>query len=101
VQNEGALAHEVAARVLRRGGAGASIRFAHTYLREARRCYYLRWGASGKVAAARTAYYPHLRDGTSRCISHHYHRRRPVEQLDVGTVVKASQGGCPVKNPPR
>src|SRR5712672_1493885 len=58
VQNEG-LAHELAARFYAARGFDT---FAHTYLREARRCY-LRWGASGKVRQLEQLH-PHLRDAS-------------------------------------
>jgi PAS domain S-box-containing protein len=84
VQNEG-LAHELAARFY--GGRGFGT-IAHAYLREARRCY-LRWGADGKVRQLEQLH-PHLRDTPvpafpTTTIG------APLEQLDVGTVVKASQ----------
>jgi predicted ATPase/signal transduction histidine kinase/GAF domain-containing protein len=83
-QNEG-LAHEVAAGFYAARGA-ASI--AHTYLRNARDCY-LRWGAFGKVRQLER-FHPRLAEESaasvlSRTID------ATVEQLDVGTVVKASQ----------
>jgi PAS domain S-box-containing protein len=84
VQNEG-LAHEVAARFYAARGFDT---FAHTYLREARRCY-LRWGASGKVRQLEQLY-PHLRDAPVAAFPTTT-IGAPVEQLDVGTVVKASQ----------
>jgi PAS domain S-box-containing protein len=84
VQNE-ALAHEVAARFYLAHGFET---IAHAYLRNARNCYD-RWGALGKLKQL-DALYPHLHE-----------ERGPtpltatfgafVEQLDVGTVVKASQ----------
>src|SRR6266481_1427816 len=58
------------------------------YLREARRCY-LRWGAFGKVRQLEQLH-PHLRD-TPVPASPTATIGAPVEQLDVGTVVKASQ----------
>jgi PAS domain S-box-containing protein len=84
IQNEG-LAHELAARFHEARGLQT---IAHAYLRNARYCY-LRWGAEGKVRQLEKSH-PQLREepapppptatfGTS------------IEQLDVGTVVKASQ----------
>jgi PAS domain S-box-containing protein len=80
-----ALAHELAARFYAARGFET---IAHAYLRNAWHCY-LRWGAAGKVRQLEELY-PHLREeapapapastiGTS------------VEQLDLGTVMKASQ----------
>jgi PAS domain S-box-containing protein len=82
--NEG-LAHELAARFYAARGFET---IAHTYLRNAWHCH-LRWGAVGKVRQLEELY-PHLREeapapapdstiGTS------------VKQLDLGTVMKASQ----------
>jgi PAS domain S-box-containing protein len=84
VQNEG-LAHEVAARFYAARGFDT---IARAYLREARRCY-LRWGGFGKVRQLEQLH-PHLRDAPvpaspSTTIG------APLDQLDVGTVVKASQ----------
>jgi predicted ATPase/signal transduction histidine kinase len=84
VQNEG-LAHEVAARFYAARGVES---IACTYLRNARDCY-LRWGAFGKVRQL-VQRHPGLREPSSvsapsATVS------APVEQLDVGTVVKASQ----------
>jgi PAS domain S-box-containing protein len=84
VHNE-ALAHELAARFYAARGFET---IAHAYLRNAWHCH-LRWGAVGKVRQLEELY-PHLREeapapapdstiGTS------------VEQLDLGTVMKASQ----------
>jgi len=84
VQNEG-VAHEVAARFFT---ARRFDTIAHACLREARRCY-LRWGAFGKVRQLEQLH-PHLRDApvpTSPTTT----IGAPAEQLDVGTVVKASQ----------
>jgi predicted ATPase/signal transduction histidine kinase len=84
VQNEG-LAHEVAAAFYAaRGVEGIT----QTYLRNARHCY-LQWGAFGKVRQLDQRH-PELREqaapsALSATVS------APVEQLDVGTVVKASQ----------
>jgi predicted ATPase/signal transduction histidine kinase len=84
VQNE-ALAHEVAARFY--AARGFEI-IAHMYLRNARNCYD-RWGALGKVKQLDERH-PHLREqrlptSTISTIG------KPVRQLDVETVVKASQ----------
>jgi PAS domain S-box-containing protein len=84
VQNE-ALAYEVAARFyLARGFE----RHGHAYLRNARNCYD-RWGAHGKVKQLDERY-PQLHEeripaSTTSTIG------TPVRQLDVETVVKASQ----------
>jgi PAS domain S-box-containing protein len=84
VQNEG-VAHEVAARFYAARGFEA---ISHTYLRNARNCYD-RWGAPGKVKQLEERY-PQLREqrlpiSTTGTIG------APVGQLDVETVVKASQ----------
>jgi PAS domain S-box-containing protein len=84
VQNEG-LAHEVAARFYAARGVKT---IAHAYLREARRCY-LRWGAFGKVRQLEQLH-PHLRDAPVPA-SPTATIGAPVEQLDVGTVLKAAQ----------
>src|SRR5712671_5558146 len=84
VQNEG-LAHEVAARFYSARGVDT---IAHACLREARRCY-LRWGAFGKVRQLEQLH-PHLREAPAAA-SPTATIGAPVEQLDVGTVVKASQ----------
>jgi PAS domain S-box-containing protein len=83
VQNEG-LAHEVAARFYTARGFET---IADAYLRNARYCY-LRWGADGKVRQL-DQLHPHLAAAEGN---------RPtatigstVRQLDVMTVVKASQ----------
>ena len=84
VQNEG-LAHEVAARFY---AARGFEKIAHVYLRDARYCY-LQWGAHGKVKQLDERY-PHLqeeRPATSGAAT----IGAPVAQLDVETVVKASQ----------
>jgi predicted ATPase/signal transduction histidine kinase len=84
VQNEG-VAHEVAAEFYAaRGVEGIT----QTYLRSARRCY-LQWGAFGKVRQLDQRH-PELREEAtpselSATVS------APIAQLDVGTVVKASQ----------
>jgi PAS domain S-box-containing protein len=84
VQNEGT-AHEVAARFYAARGARS---MAHACLREARRCY-LRWGAFGKVRQLEELH-PHLREAPVPA-SPTATLGAPVEQLDVGTAVKASQ----------
>jgi PAS domain S-box-containing protein len=83
VQNE-ALAYEVAARFCSARGFGT---FADSYLRKARDCYF-RWGAEGKVRQLDRVY-PHLAAPEEQ---------RPVpiiappsQQLDVASIVKASQ----------
>jgi PAS domain S-box-containing protein len=82
VQNEG-LANELAAQFYLNRGID---KVAHSYLRDARHCY-LRWGAFGKVKQLNERYPaieeqaavgPGSKIGTS------------VEQLDLGTVMKAS-----------
>jgi PAS domain S-box-containing protein len=84
VQNE-ALAHEVAARFYLARGFET---IAHTYLRNARSCYD-RWGALGKVKQLDERYprwhEERLPVSTTSTID------TPVRQLDVETVVKASQ----------
>jgi PAS domain S-box-containing protein len=84
IQNE-ALAHEVAARFYATHGFET---IAHAYLCKARNCYD-RWGALGKVKQIDERY-PHLHEerlptSTTSTIG------TPVRQLDVETVVKASQ----------
>jgi PAS domain S-box-containing protein len=84
VQNEG-LAHEVAARFYAARGLETSC---HAHLRSARYCY-LRWGALGKVRQL-DQHYPRMAEESTPCpLSATI--GAPVEQLDVGTVVKASQ----------
>jgi PAS domain S-box-containing protein len=83
VQNEG-LAHELAARFY--AGRGVET-IANAYLRNARYCY-LRWGADGKVRQLDRLY--------PRLAAPEGHRPTatigsPVQQLDVASVVKASQ----------
>ncbi len=84
VQNEGT-AQEVAARFYAAHGAES---IAHACLRNARHCY-LRWGAFGKVRQLEQ-FHSHLRDAPvfSSPIAT---IDAPVEQLDVGTVLKAAQ----------
>jgi GAF domain-containing protein len=84
VQNE-ALAHEVAARFYLACGFET---IAHTYLRNARYCYD-RWGALGKVKQLDERY-PRLqerRDSATPTAT----MGTPVGQLDVETIVRASQ----------
>jgi PAS domain S-box-containing protein len=83
VQNEG-LAHELAARFYAARGVET---IANAYLRNARYCY-LRWGADGKVRQLDRLY--------PRLAAPEGHRPTatigsPVQQLDVASVVKASQ----------
>ena len=66
----------------------ASRRLPHAYLRNARSCY-LRWGAEGKVRQLEQLH-PHLREESAPPPPTATFGA-PVEQLDVGTVVKASQ----------
>jgi PAS domain S-box-containing protein len=82
VQNEG-LTHELAARFYAARGFET---ISYVYQREARHCY-LRWGALGKVRQLDRRY-PRLQGETSSPTPTF---GAPVEQLDVGTVVKASQ----------
>jgi PAS domain S-box-containing protein len=84
VQNEG-LAHELAGRFFTAHGFDTVAR---TCLREARSCY-LRWGAFGKVRQLEQLH-PNLPE-TSAPASPTATIGRPVEQLDVGTVLKAAQ----------
>src|SRR5258708_13956611 len=84
IQNEG-LAHEVAARFYATRGFE---KIAHLYLRDARYCY-LRWGAEGKVRQLDEVH-PHLRE---KPIPASTTVGAPLEQLEAGTVVRASQAG--------
>jgi PAS domain S-box-containing protein len=84
VQNEG-VAHELAARFYL---ARSFETIAHTYLRNARNCYD-RWGAFGKVKQL-DQLYPQLRPEQTPT-SPTATIGAPVGQLDVETVVKASQ----------
>src|SRR5882757_6007939 len=82
IQNEG-LANELAARFY---AARGFEKIAHLYVRDARYCY-LRWGAEGKVRQLEQVH-PHLREKpipASATIG------APLEHLEVGTVVSASQ----------
>ena len=84
VQNE-AVADELAARFyLARGFE----RIATTYMREAHYCY-SHWGADAKVRQLEQ-HYPQIR--SDRAISHATATMQaPVEQLDLGTVIKVSE----------
>src|SRR5258706_11289981 len=84
IQNEG-LANELAARFC---AARSLETIALAYLRNARYCY-LRWGAEGKVRQLEQLH-PHLR-AESAPAPPTATFGAPLEQLDVGTVVKASQ----------
>jgi PAS domain S-box-containing protein len=84
IHNEG-LAHEAAARFYSERGFET---IAYTYLRNARNCY-AHWGALGKVKQLDERH-PRLHEerlstSTTATIG------EPIWQLDVGTVVKASQ----------
>jgi predicted ATPase/signal transduction histidine kinase len=83
VQNEG-LAHELAAQYYLALGLETA---GHAHLRNARNCYD-RWGARGKVKQLDERY-PRLRE--DRTQSSTAAIGPPVAQLDVETVVKASQ----------
>jgi PAS domain S-box-containing protein len=84
VQNE-ALAHELAARFYLARGIET---IGHACLRNARNCYD-RWGALGKVRDLDRRH-PRLREGSASSAPT-VTIGTPIEQLDVGTVVKASQ----------
>ena len=84
VQNE-ALADEVAARFYLARGLEM---IAHMYLRNARNCYD-RWGALGKVKQL-DEHYPHLH-AERVAVSTTATIGTPLRQLDVETVLKASQ----------
>jgi PAS domain S-box-containing protein len=84
IQIEG-LAHELAARFCAAQGMEIAV---HAYVHHARNCYD-RWGALGKVKQL-DALYPRLHDehtSASAVVT----IGTPVGQLDVATVVKASQ----------
>jgi PAS domain S-box-containing protein len=84
VHNE-ALAYELAARFY---AARGFEQIAQAYLRNARYCY-LRWGAEGKVRQLEQSH-PQLReDSTPPPATAMF--GAPVEHLDIGSVVKASQ----------
>jgi PAS domain S-box-containing protein len=84
VQNEG-LAHELAARFYAARGVET---IAHAYVRNARYCY-LRWGALGKVRQLELLHPKLLEDALPPLPAATV--GTPVEQLDIGAVVKASQ----------
>jgi PAS domain S-box-containing protein len=84
VQNE-ALAHEVAARFYLARGLKTLF---HAHLRNARNCYD-RWGALGKLKQLGERY-PHMHDERTPA-SPTTTIGTPVGQLDVETVIKASQ----------
>jgi PAS domain S-box-containing protein len=92
VQNEG-LAHELAARYC----LAHSLETAgYAYLRNSRNCYD-RWGAIGKVKQLDERY-PRLREGRTFTASATIDPR--IAQLDVETVVKASQAlSCEINLP--
>ncbi|HWX91311.1 MAG TPA: AAA family ATPase, partial [Terriglobales bacterium] len=83
-QNEG-IANELAAKFYLARGYETS---AYAYLRNARYCY-LRWGALGKVRQLDQRY-PHLHEERAP-VSSTATIGTSVEQLDLGTVMKASQ----------
>jgi PAS domain S-box-containing protein len=83
VHNE-ALANELAAQFYLKRGIE---KVAHSYLRDARHCY-LRWGALGKVKQLDEGY-PVIEERTS--VHSTTTIGTPVEQLDLGTVMKALQ----------
>ena len=83
IQNE-AIAYEVAARFYAARGFET---IAQTYIKNARYCY-LRWGALGKVQQIDQDYpLPH----EERTLSSAATIETPLEQLDLGTVMKVSQ----------
>ncbi len=82
VQNEG-VANELAAQFYLKRGIE---KVAHSYLRDARYCY-LRWGALGKVKQLDERYPAIEEQAASRPTTT---IGTPVEQLDLGTVMKAS-----------
>ena len=82
IQNEG-LANELAAQFY---AARGFEKIARLYLRDARYCY-LRWGAEGKVRQLEELH-PHLRE---KPISASATIGASIDQLEVGTVVRASQ----------
>ncbi|MEA2655837.1 MAG: hypothetical protein QOI23_1202, partial [Chloroflexota bacterium] len=83
VQNEG-LANELAARFFAARGLET---IANAFLRNARSCY-LRWGADGKVRQL-DRLYPHLAVAEDNRPTATV--GSPVQQLDVASVIKASQ----------
>ena len=84
VQNEG-LAHELASQFY---AARGFEKIAQVYRLDARHCY-LHWGALGKLRQLEERY-PYLR-GEGPSTSRASTIGTPIEQLDIGTVVKASQ----------
>jgi signal transduction histidine kinase len=84
IQNEG-VTHEVAARFYAARGVES---VAHGYLRDAKQCY-LRWGALGKVRQLERLH-PWLAEESVAPMPRAT-IDAAVEQLDVSTVVKASQ----------
>jgi GAF domain-containing protein len=84
IHNE-ALANELASRFY---AAHGFEKIARAYLQDARYGY-LRWGADGKVRQLEQLH-PYLRD-RSAPVSPAATMGRPIEQLDVGTVLKAAQ----------
>ncbi|HET6408987.1 MAG TPA: GAF domain-containing protein, partial [Chthoniobacteraceae bacterium] len=84
VQNEG-LAHELAAQFYATRGFD---KIAKVYWLDARTCY-LHWGALGKVKQLEERY-PYLREDRASTLSGSV-LGAPIGQLDVRTVVKASQ----------
>jgi PAS domain S-box-containing protein len=85
IQNEG-IANELAARFYAARGFET---IAQTYLRSARHCYLL-WGAEGKVRQLEQLH-PQLREKAILASSTTTTVGGSVEQLEVGTVIKASQ----------
>jgi PAS domain S-box-containing protein len=83
IQNE-AIAYEVAARFYAARGFET---FAQAYIKNARYCY-LRWGALGKVRQIDQGYPLQDEEGT---LSSAATIETPLEQLDLGTVIKVSQ----------
>jgi predicted ATPase/C4-dicarboxylate-specific signal transduction histidine kinase len=83
IQNE-AIAHEVAARFYLARGFET---IADAYLRNARYCY-LRWGATGKVEQLDQRYQLIAQEASLRSTAH---IAEPVKQVDLETVMKASQ----------
>src|SRR5207253_8972725 len=84
VHNE-ALAYELAARFY---AARGFEQIAHLYLRNARHCY-LSWGADGKAWPLDQLYPQLCEDSTPPPATAMI--GPPIEQLDIGSVVKASQ----------
>jgi PAS domain S-box-containing protein len=84
VQFEG-VAHELAAGYY---GARGSTTAGHAHRKAARNCY-LRWGALGKVRQLDHRYQELIEESASSALTATIDA--PVEQLDVSTVVKASQ----------